>query len=95
LTNSIHTTRIISNNWDAVGGTLVSLELERPYPENYQAHVAQVVRENESDYLPPLRTSIENIESYDTVFTGFSVIKIFPSLQLRVPGEVRAPVRSS
>ncbi|RYY20694.1 MAG: flavodoxin, partial [Chitinophagaceae bacterium] len=30
-----------------VGGTLMALELQTPYPENYQAIVQQVVRENE------------------------------------------------
>lgn len=36
-----------------VGGKLVALELANPYPENYQAIVAQVARENETGYLPP------------------------------------------
>jgi hypothetical protein len=31
-----------------VGGTLVPLELERPYPDDYNATVQQVVRENET-----------------------------------------------
>ena len=35
------------------GGTLVALELEKPYPENYRATVEQVVKENETGYLPP------------------------------------------
>jgi flavodoxin len=69
---------------DTVGGTLVSLELENPYPEDYQAHVAQVVRENESGYLPPLKTSIENIESYDTVFIGF------PTWDMQLPPPIRS-----
>ncbi len=54
-----------------VGGKLVSLELETPYPENYRATVQQVVRENESGYLPPLKTKIDNIQQYDIVFVGF------------------------
>jgi flavodoxin len=54
-----------------VGGTLVALELETPYPENYQAIVEQVARENESGYLPPLKTKITDIEKYETVFIGF------------------------
>jgi len=33
-----------------MGGTLVALELEKPYPENYQATVQQVVKENETGY---------------------------------------------
>jgi flavodoxin len=54
-----------------VGGRLVALELETPYPENYKAIVDQVVRENETDFLPPLKTKIDNIENYDVIFLGF------------------------
>lgn len=54
-----------------IGGKLVALELVTPYPENYQSIVAQVVKENESGFLPPLKTTIENIEAYDLVFVGF------------------------
>ena len=53
------------------GGTLVALELEKPYPENYRATVEQVVRENETGYLPPLKTKIDNIQNYNVVFVGF------------------------
>lgn len=56
---------------DAVGGTLVEFELKTPYPENYDTIVAQVVREDETDYLPPLKTKIANFGNYDTVFLGF------------------------
>lgn len=54
-----------------VGGTLISLELEKPYPQDYKAIVEQVVKENETGFLPPLKTKIENIEKYDVVFVGF------------------------
>ena len=54
-----------------VGGRLVALELVNPYPENYQAIVQQVVNENETGYLPPLKTKIDSIEKYDVVFVGF------------------------
>ena len=59
---------IIQSN---VGGRLVALELEKPYPENYKATVEQVVKENETGYLPPLKTKIDSIEKYDVVFLGF------------------------
>jgi hypothetical protein len=36
-----------------VGGTLVALELVTPYPTDYHATVQQVVKENETGYLPP------------------------------------------
>ena len=54
-----------------VGGTLVALELEKPYPENYRATVEQVVKENETGYLPPLKTKIDSIQNYGVVFVGF------------------------
>ncbi len=54
-----------------VGGDLVELELETPYPENYRAIVDQVVRENESGYLPQLKTKIPDIASYGIIFVGF------------------------
>ena len=54
-----------------VGGKLIALELEKPYPENYQATVQQVVNENETGYLPPLKTKIDSIQNYDVVFVGF------------------------
>ena len=54
-----------------VGGTLVALELAKPYPENYQATVQQVVDENETGYLPPLKTKMDSIRQYSVVFVGF------------------------
>lgn len=54
-----------------VGGDLVELELVTPYPEHYQTTVDQVAKENETGFLPPLKTKIENIGKYDVVFVGF------------------------
>lgn len=54
-----------------VGGRLVALELENPYPENYKAIVDQVVVENETGFLPPLKTKIDSMDKYDVIFVGF------------------------
>lgn len=56
---------------EKIGGRLVALELVTPYPDNYQSIVAQVAKENESGFMPPLKTKIENIEKYDLIFVGF------------------------
>ncbi len=72
---------IIHNN---VGGTLAALEMEKPYPENYQAIVQQVDRENETGYLPPLKTKIAGIEKYDVVFVGF------PTWDMQLPPPVKS-----
>jgi flavodoxin len=72
---------IIHNN---VGGTLVALELEKPYPENYQQTVQQVVNENERGYLPPLKIKIDSIEKYDVVFLGF------PTWDMKMPPPMKS-----
>lgn len=54
-----------------IGGTLVELELQNPYPEDYKAIVDQVAKENETNFLPPLKTKIDDIEKYDVIFLGF------------------------
>jgi flavodoxin len=67
-----------------VGGKLVALELEKPYPENYRETVEQVVHENESGYLPPLKTKIDSIEKYDIVFVGF------PTWDMQMPPPMKS-----
>ena len=67
-----------------VGGKLVALELEKPYPENYKATVQQVVDENVTGYLPPLKTMIDSIEKYDVVFIGF------PTWDMQLPPPVKS-----
>ena len=67
-----------------VGGKLVGLELETPYPADYHTTVQQVVRENETGYLPPLKTKIERIEQYDVVFLAFRLGACSYRLPLRV-----------
>jgi len=55
---------------EQVGGNLVALELAKPYPEDYDAIVKQVAKENESGFLPPLKTKVD-MAQYNTVFLGF------------------------
>jgi flavodoxin len=66
-----------------VGGKLVAIELEKPYPENYEVTVQQVVKENETGYLPPLKTRIDSIQNYDVVFVGFPTwgMKLPPAMK--------------
>jgi flavodoxin len=67
-----------------VGGKMVALELETPYPDDYNPTVQQVVRENETGYLPPLKTKIDRIEQYDVVFLGF------PTWGMQLPPPVKS-----
>jgi flavodoxin len=70
-----------------IGGTLVALELARPYPTDYNGTVQQVARENETGYLPPLKTKIDRIEQYDVVFLGF------PTWGMQLPSPVKSFLR--
>lgn len=85
-----------------VGGTLVSLELQKPYPENYQAIVKLVADENESGYLPPLKTKIDSIKKYDVVFVGFPTwgMQLPPPMksffkQYNLSGKIIAPFNTN
>ncbi len=69
---------------DKVGGKLVELELQNPYPENYKATVKQVSEELEKGFLPPLKTKIEEIEQYDVIFLGF------PTWAMQLPPPVQS-----
>ena len=72
---------------DEVGGELVPIELEKPYPADYQTTVDQVAKENESGFLPPLKTKIENIGRYDTIFLGF------PTWGMQLPPPMKSFLR--
>jgi flavodoxin len=67
-----------------VGGKLVGIELETPYPEDYKATVAQVVKENEQNILPHLKTKIDSMRSYDLIFVGF------PTWDMKMPPPVKS-----
>jgi len=67
-----------------VGGELVAIELQKPYPENYKQTVAQVVKENETGYLPPLKTKVDSINKYDVIFIGF------PTWDMQMPPPVKS-----
>ena len=67
-----------------IGGAIVALELQHPYPENYKAIVEQVASENETGFLPPLKTKIDNIAQYDIVFVGF------PTWGMQLPPPIKS-----
>lgn len=69
---------------DKVGGTLVSLELQNPYPKDYAAIVTQVANENETGFLPPIKTKIDNLIQYELIFVGF------PTWGMQLPPPMKA-----
>lgn len=65
------------------GGDLIALELENPYPKDYQMTVKQVADENEKGFLPPLKTKID-VRQYQTIFLGF------PTWGMQLPPPVKS-----
>lgn len=66
------------------GGTKVAIVVQNPYPEDYKAIVEQVRQENETGFLPHLKTEIKDIEKYDVVFIGF------PTWGMQLPPPVKS-----
>jgi flavodoxin len=67
-----------------VGGKLVSLDLEKPYPEDYQTAVDQVTAENNTGFLPVLKTKIDSMETFDRIFIGF------PTWGMQLPPPIKS-----
>lgn len=67
-----------------VGGTLVALELETPYPEDYRTTVNQVANENATGFLPAFKTVVDSMQNYDIVFIGF------PTWGMQLPPPIKS-----
>jgi flavodoxin len=65
-----NTRRIANLIHQQVGGTLHEIQPEEPYPGSYNATVDQAKKEIQAGYKPALRSTLDDIESYDTVFVG-------------------------
>jgi flavodoxin len=72
---------MIHNN---VGGKLVALELEKPYPEDYKTAVDQVTAENNTGFLPVLKTKFDSMENFDKIFIGF------PTWGMQLPPPIKS-----
>jgi len=68
--HSGNTRKIAREIHQTVGGDILEIQPLEPYPNNYNTLVEQARRELDSGYKPKLRTSAENIASYDTIFVG-------------------------
>jgi len=83
LTRTGNTEAIAKMIQQNVGGNLTALELENPYPKDYQTTVRQVADENEKGFLPPLKNKID-IQQYQTIFLGF------PTWGMQLPPPIKS-----
>jgi flavodoxin len=73
LTRSGNTRVIAGTLQRALGADLFEIRPTRPYPEDYEQHVAQATRERDSGFEPPLAGKVDTIAAYGTVFLGFPI----------------------
>jgi flavodoxin len=73
LTRSGNTRVIAGTLHRALKADLFEIRPAQPYPEDYEAHVAQAARESASGYEPPLTATVPAIGSYDEIFLGFPI----------------------
>lgn len=65
-----------------VGGDIIHLETKEPRPTDYQKEVEQNQFEQDTDILPELTTTIDNLEDYQNIFIGT------PTWNMALPQEV-------
>jgi flavodoxin len=54
-----------------VGGDIFEIVTVNAYPTNYNACVNQAQDEQRRNFRPPLKSSVENMAQYNTVFIGY------------------------
>lgn len=73
LTRSGNTRVIAKTLQRELGADLFEIRTARPYPEDYEQHVAQATRERDGGIEPPLDARVEDIARYDELFLGFPI----------------------
>lgn len=56
---------------ELTGADLVEIEMQNPYSDNYSTLLDEAERDLLANARPALRTRIENMDGYDTVFVGY------------------------
>ena len=56
-----------------LGADLFEIQPAQAYPEDYEETVRQAERERDTGFEPPLKATVADIASYDTIFLGFPI----------------------
>ncbi|HUD94691.1 flavodoxin [Sphingobium sp.] len=73
LTRSGNTRVIAKTLQRELRADLFEIRTARPYPEDYEQHVAQATRERDGGIEPPLDARVEEIAKYEELFLGFPI----------------------
>lgn len=72
FTRSGNTEKLADMIADKTGGTKFRIETETAYPQDYDAVLEQASQEREQNARPLLKTRVENMSDYGTVFLGYA-----------------------
>jgi flavodoxin len=65
-------TRVIANQiHEIIGGDIFEIVSVDPYPGDYDEVVKQARKELDREYLPSLKTTVKDMDSYTVVFVGY------------------------
>ena len=70
FTRSGNTREIANLIHREVGGVIHEIQPQVPYPKSYDAVVDQAGKEIKAGYKPALQSTLDHVESYDTIFVG-------------------------
>ena len=70
FTHSGSTRQIAEQIHEQVGGDLLAIQPEIPYPVSYDAVVEQAKKEIRAGYRPALKSDIGKLDSYDAILVG-------------------------
>ncbi|MEA4846039.1 MAG: flavodoxin [Clostridiaceae bacterium] len=56
-----------------VDGDVFQIITEEPYPSDYEATVDLATEQRESGFKPELKSKVENMDSYNTVYLGYPI----------------------
>ena len=58
---------------ETTGADLFRIETSDVYPDDYETMTAQVQREKDEGYLPPIKAGVPDWDAYDTVYLGYPI----------------------
>ncbi|MPM00981.1 hypothetical protein SDC9_47218 [bioreactor metagenome] len=70
FTHSGNTRKIAGCIHNEMGGAIFDIEPETPYPNSYNAVVAQAKKEIQAGHKPALKANTDDIDPYDIIFIG-------------------------
>lgn len=71
FSQSGNTEKVANFIHDEVGGDIIKLETTKAYPSDYNELVNYAQDEQRQNARPELKTKIDNIDEYDTIFLGY------------------------